>query len=39
VVVEQARDRVGSEVEVDVTSIVQSRTGRLLFATPAGDPA
>ncbi len=35
VVVEHARDRVGDEVEVDVTSIVQSRTGRLLFATPA----
>lgn len=34
VVVEDARDRVGSEVMVDVTSIVQSRTGRLLFAAP-----
>jgi uncharacterized protein YacL len=34
VVVEDARDRVGTEVTVDVTSIVQSRTGRLLFAAP-----
>ena len=36
VIVEGARDHVGEEVEVDVTSIVQSRTGRLLFATPGG---
>ena len=34
VVVEDARDRVGTEMTVDVTSIVQSRTGRLLFAAP-----
>lgn len=37
VIVEGARDRVGDETDVDVTSIVQSRTGRLLFATPTGD--
>ncbi len=34
VVVDSTADLVGSEVEADVTSIVQSRTGRLLFATP-----
>jgi len=33
VIVEDAREQVGTRVEVDVTSIVQSRTGRLLFAT------
>jgi uncharacterized protein YacL len=33
VVVEGAVEHVGTEVAVDVTSIVQSRTGRLLFAS------
>lgn len=32
VVVERGRDHVGQEVTVDITSIVQTRTGRLLFA-------
>jgi uncharacterized protein YacL len=32
VIVEDAHAQVGTEVTVDVTSIVQSRTGRLLFA-------
>jgi uncharacterized protein YacL len=36
VIVEDARDQVGTAVAVDVTSIVQSRTGRLLFASLAG---
>ena len=35
VVVADAAGRVGGELPVDVTSIVQSRTGRMLFATPA----
>lgn len=35
VIVEDARDRLGEEAGVDVTSIVQSRTGRLLFAALA----
>ncbi len=39
VIVEEAADHVGAEVEVDVTSIVQSRTGRLLFATVGWVPA
>lgn len=39
VVVEDAAERIGAQIEVDVTSIVQSRTGRLLFATVAqGQP-
>ncbi|MFP4636261.1 MAG: PIN/TRAM domain-containing protein [Nitriliruptoraceae bacterium] len=37
VVVESGAGHIGGEVEVDVTSIVQSRTGRLLFATPRAD--
>ena len=37
VVVAQGRDRIGDLVPVDVTSIVQTRTGRLLFATVAPD--
>jgi uncharacterized protein YacL len=35
VIVEDARSQVGEQVTVDVTSIVQSRTGRLLFAVVA----
>jgi uncharacterized protein YacL len=44
VVVEQARDRIGSEVTVQVTSVVTTANGRLVFgrlqgeATPAGRP-
>ncbi|MFA9432586.1 PIN/TRAM domain-containing protein [Egicoccus sp. AB-alg2] len=37
VVVQEAADRVGSDVTVDVTSIVQHRQGRMLFANPAVD--
>lgn len=36
VVVDGALEQVGADVTVDVTSIVQSRTGRLLFASPTG---
>jgi uncharacterized protein YacL len=39
VVVEGGTDVVGDRVEVDVTSIVQSRTGRLLFASRPGREA
>ncbi len=35
VVIEDAVGEVGSELEVDVTSIVQHRQGRMLFAVPA----
>jgi uncharacterized protein YacL len=35
VVIEGAAERIGETVEVDVTSIVQSRKGRLLFGAPA----
>lgn len=35
VVVEDGVDAIGASIDVDVTSIVQSRKGRLLFATPA----
>jgi uncharacterized protein YacL len=36
VVVEDAAHAVGDELTVDVTSIVQSRTGRMLFAVASG---
>lgn len=36
VVVEDGAERVGARVEIDVTSIVQSRNGRLLFGAPVG---
>ena len=39
VVVEQGVDLLGRDLEVDVTSIVQSRQGRMLFATPAEEAA
>jgi uncharacterized protein YacL len=39
VIVEDAEAQLGTEVAVDVTSIVQSRTGRLLFAALAEPPA
>lgn len=35
VVVEAGADALGHDLDVDVTSIVQSRQGRMLFATPA----
>jgi uncharacterized protein YacL len=35
VVVDSGADAVGSEVKVDVTSIVQNRQGRMLFGVPA----
>lgn len=37
VIVERGASRVGAQVDVDVTSIVQTRTGRLLFATVHSD--
>jgi uncharacterized protein YacL len=37
VVIEDGRDRVGDSLMVDVTSIVQTRTGRLLFGSIARD--
>lgn len=39
VVIDDAATLVGGRVEVDVTAIVQRRTGRLLFAAPRPDPA
>ena len=39
VVVEQGLDTLGRDIEVDVTSIVQSRQGRMLFGTPAEEVA
>jgi uncharacterized protein YacL len=38
VVIDNARDAVGSTIEVDVTSIVQNRKGRMLFGIPARPP-
>lgn len=37
VVVERAADRIGVAVEVDVTSIVTNRRGRMLFAVPSDE--
>ena len=37
VVVERAEDQVGVEVDVDVTSVMTSRRGRMLFATRSDD--
>jgi uncharacterized protein YacL len=37
VVVERAADRLGESLEVDVTSIVSSRRGRMLFAVPSSE--
>ena len=39
VVVERAEHLVGEWVSADVTSIVQSRQGRMLFAQPADEPS
>lgn len=38
VVVEAAADRVGDEVTADITSIMQNRQGRMLFAILADEP-
>ena len=37
VVVEHARDQVGSQVPVRVTSVLTTATGRLVFGRPASD--
>jgi uncharacterized protein YacL len=37
VVVEQAAERIGSQVEVRVTNVIQTTTGRMIFAAPTGD--
>lgn len=37
VVVEEGHDALGRDLAIDVTSIVQSRKGRMLFAVPAED--
>ena len=38
VVCEQARDAIGKEVETTVTSVLQSSSGRMIFARPNGMP-
>ena len=38
VVCEQARDLIGKEIETTVTSVLQSSTGRMIFARPNGVP-
>ena len=37
VVVEQAATRIGSQVEVRVTNVIQTTTGRMIFAALSGD--
>jgi uncharacterized protein YacL len=37
VVVERAAGRIGSQVEVRVTNVIQTTTGRMIFAAPTGD--
>jgi uncharacterized protein YacL len=37
VVVERAAERIGSQVEVRVTNVIQTTTGRMIFAAPTGD--
>jgi uncharacterized protein YacL len=37
VVVEQAAERIGSQVEVRVTNVIQTTTGRMIFAALSGD--
>lgn len=39
VVVERARDRIGDELEVTVTSVLTTANGRMVFARPTADPA
>lgn len=38
VVCEQARDQIGHEIETTVTSVLQSSSGRMIFARPNGAP-
>ncbi len=38
VVCEQARDSIGKEIETTVTSVLQSSSGRMIFARPNGVP-
>ena len=38
VVVEGARDRIGDEIAVVVTSVLTTANGRMVFARPAGVP-
>lgn len=38
VVVEQGRDSIGKELETTVTSVLQSSSGRMIFARPNGVP-
>lgn len=38
VVCEQARDQIGHEIETTVTSVLQSSSGRMIFARPNGSP-
>ena len=38
VVCEQARELIGKEIETTVTSVLQSSTGRMIFARPNGVP-
>ncbi|MBM3971564.1 MAG: PIN/TRAM domain-containing protein [Planctomycetes bacterium] len=38
VVCEQSRDLIGKEIETTVTSVLQSSTGRMIFARPNGAP-
>jgi uncharacterized protein YacL len=37
VVVEKAAERIGSQVEVRVTNVIQTTTGRMIFAAPTGE--
>jgi uncharacterized protein YacL len=37
VVVERAHDHIGQELEVRVTNVLQTPTGRMVFAAPAGE--
>jgi uncharacterized protein YacL len=39
VVVEQAAERIGSQVEVLVTNVIQTTTGRMIFAALTGEAA
>jgi len=39
VVVEQAAERIGSQVEVRVTNVIQTTTGRMIFAAVTGQAA
>jgi len=39
VVVEEARDRIGSQVDVRVTNVLQTPTGRMVFAALSGAEA